>query len=156
MSLVSLIFMRKKCISCGFINFINIDSCKKCNSNKLEKISPSEDLLLRNLPSESLKKPKVPKYVKHFSFAIIIELAALILTIPFLASASMKHSGNAPTSVIEVLFALIAFALHFPTISITYAITVLTNLPFIIFTPITQVFFLFYWFAYKSRKKKSK
>ena len=109
-----------------------------------------------NSSFESSKQPASSGYMKYFFYAVITELAALVLTFPAIAAGSMRHSGNAPVSGFEQLLGLAALALHFPTILLTFTLTILTDTLFVLLTPITQVIFLTYFFARMNRRKMIK
>jgi C4-dicarboxylate transporter len=134
------------------ICFLTDESCKKCGSNQLDIISVSEDISGKS-SLESSEQQASSGYLKYFFYAVITELIALVLTFPAIAAGSMRHSGNAPVSGFEQLLGLAALALHFPTILLTFTLTILTDTLFVLVTPITQVIFLTYFFARLNRRK---
>lgn len=63
----------------------------------------------------------------------------------------MRHSGNAPKQDIVVIVEWIAFVSHLPSILLTWPFRNST-FPMIFLTPISQVIFLTFLFAFVFRK----
>ena len=145
--------MRKRCISCGLICFVDDESCKRCGSTELKAISNENHLSNHNAP-ESLKPNSPPNYFRYFLFAVGIEFGALVLSLPGLAASGMRHSANAPTSMFEMIAGLLVFMLHFPTLFINLALMMITQSEvFILLTPVTQIIFWTYFLARLNRKR---
>jgi hypothetical protein len=84
--------------------------------------------------------------IKYFLLAISIEAVALAVYFPAFISGMMRHSARAPRSSMETISGFAAFILHLPTILFTYPFGAL-----ILVTPVTQVVFLTWLFAYFGR-----
>lgn len=86
--------------------------------------------------------------IKYILLAILIEAIALAAYFPAFAEGMMRHSARAPRSRMEVISNVAAFILHLPTVLLTYPFGAL-----ILVTPITQIVFLTWLFAYIGRRK---
>lgn len=86
--------------------------------------------------------------VKYFLLATLIEAVALAVYFPAFIGGMMRHSARAPRSQAEIISGAAAFILHLPTILITYPFDAL-----ILVTPVTQVVFLTWLFAYIGRRR---
>jgi hypothetical protein len=86
--------------------------------------------------------------VKYILLAILIEVVALAVYFPAFAAGMMRHSARAPRSPMENISNVAGFILHLPTILLTYPFDTL-----VIVTPVTQIVFLTWLFAYVGRRK---
>lgn len=86
--------------------------------------------------------------LKYILLAILIEMIALLVYFPAFIEGMMRHSAGAPRSQIENVSNVVAFILHLPTILLTYSFDAL-----ILLTPITQIVFWSWLFAYIGRRR---
>jgi len=84
---------------------------------------------------------------KYILQAILFEAIALAVFFPAFIEGMMRHSALAPRSQMESISNVAAFILHLPTILLTYPFG-----PLVLVTPITQIVFLTWLFAYIGRK----
>ena len=142
--------MRKKCVSCGFICFKTDEVCKRCGSNNLELFPYSVGT--SNEEKQILSKPlSFWNYLIYFLLALVIEFVVLF---PVLGGMGTSHGSTVSHSQINNV--IIVYILHLPTILITWILGQLTD-PFVmVFTPITQIIFWTFLFAYLGRRKRIK
>ena len=86
--------------------------------------------------------------LKYILLAILIEVIALVAYFPAYIEGMMRHSARAPRSEMENISNVAAFILHLPTIILTYPFGAL-----VLVTPITQIVFFSWLFAYIGRRK---
>lgn len=140
--------MRKRCQNCGFINFESEVVCKKCGSGDLTLSAVTQNpVAVRQTPPKSWSFLRYPICL---ALALIIEFFALF---PVLANIGMRHSAAAPLSEYELRMQRYAFIFHLPTVLITYLLSGIDAV-FFLLTPVTQVIFWMFFLLFVWKKIK--
>ena len=91
-------------------------------------------------------------YLKCFLLAVAIEAVALASLVPGLAGIGTRHTANTPPDKTALLSGTIGFILHLPTVLLTWPFRN-SRTPIIFLTPVLQIAFLTFLFAWISRKR---
>lgn len=144
--------MRKKCLSCGLICFLNEASCKRCGADRLEIISAAPE---NDLAPAALKTPKnsAASYLVCFVLAVGIEFVALVVTVPAWGGIGM-HSGGAQASTTQIVAAVLFLVLHIPSLLINLTLMIILSSDIFFFLmPLTQIAFWTYLLARLNRRR---
>jgi hypothetical protein len=132
--------MNKTCLECGLINFSEASHCRRCDSISME----TGVIFKKQIPKvlTPFTSPSPLSIIKYLVYAILIEVVAIGVSAIYVLGSLMRHSAAARRSGDEIFSMILGFLFHFPTILITYFLSLITQEPIVIFTPITQVIFL--------------
>lgn len=115
--------------------------------------------IFKKRSTENLTPFTVPSplsIIKYLVSAILIEIVAIGVSAIYVLGSLMRHSAAARRSGDEIFSMILGFIFHLPTILITYFLSLISQEPIVVFTPITQVIFWVWFFAYLGHRRRVK
>jgi hypothetical protein len=146
--------MNKTFLECGLINFSEATLCRRCSSISMETGAVFKKQISENRIPFTVPSPL--SIIKYFFYAILIEIVAIGVVANYVLGSLMRHSAAARRPGDEIFSMIAGFILHLPTILITYFLSLITESPIVVFTPITQVIFWVWFFAYMGHRRRVK